>query len=169
MSLWLQILSCQLPAGPRRRWGFLPSRFLPLFLSTSLSLIPISFSLPISHSPLSSSIYFSSIIPLPFHYVSPSLSPPSFPHFSSTSLPLGLILYLPTGVFPSFLFFSLCLVLCKENFHVTLTGNTAVSQNVTRMPGCRTKKDVLSPSPNGKNLMFKIFFDSSGLVYNANF
>lgn len=149
------------------------SWFLPLFLSTSLSLILISFSLPISHSPLSSSIYFSSIIPLPFHYVAPSLSPPSFP------LPSSFLLHLS----PTWLN-SLSSYLCLSLFSVLLTVSGPLqrkfSRHANREYSCfskcnqnarmqNKKKMFLSPSPKGKNLMFKIFFDSSGLVYNANF
>lgn len=133
MSLWLQILSCQLPAGPRRSWGpdFLVS--LPLHLWSS----SLSFCLILHCPQLSSSLLISHLL-----HNSVSFSP-IFLSFcpSTTSLPLGLDLHLPAVVFLSFLSFLPSLVLYKEKFHVTPTRNTVVSDNITRMPGCRTKKN----------------------------
>lgn len=144
MFLWLQILSYQLPAGSWRRYGpaFLVSLLFFLSLPSPLSSFLI---LHCPHLSISLSVFL---------FLSISFCT-SF-HLSSTYFPLGLILQFPALFFPSFLSFSLSLVLCKGHFHVTLIGNTAVSHNVTRSPGCRTKTCFKSLSLKRENLIFKI-------------
>lgn len=105
--------------------------------SPPLILISLSFCLILHCPQLSSSLLISHLL-----HNSVSFSP-IFLSFcpSTTSLPLGLDLHLPAVVFLSFLSFLPSLVLYKEEFHVTPTRNTVVSDNITRMPGCRTKKN----------------------------
>lgn len=79
MSLWLQILSCQLPAGPRRSWGpaFLVS--LPLHLWSSSLSPPVSFStVPNCH------LLFRSVISYIILFLSPLSLLPSLYHLSPT-------------------------------------------------------------------------------------
>lgn len=100
--------------------GVLPSWFF------SFSLSPFSF--PVV--PTVSFSFHHSIFVSHDLYLSISFS--FFQSHPSSASPLGFILHLPALVFPSWLLFSLSLVLHKENFHVTLTENTAVSHNVTK-------------------------------------
>lgn len=138
MSLWLQILSYQLPAGPRRRQGPACLVSFIFFLSLPSPSPPFSFSFVLICLFLFLSFYFYLIHSVSL-FISFSLSIFLSFHLSSTYFPLDLVLQFPALFFPSFLSFSLSLVLCKRNFHVTLIGNTTLSHNVTRIPGCRNK------------------------------